>query len=179
MLAALIPIGPTEKGETALIRAAEAGHREIVEYLLPLSDDNGAWALLGATHQSRSGAVEQLLAVGVDPNGGGAECPPLFIAVQKGHADIVQQLLTAGADPNRRCSTLYTTLSTAVYGGHLAIVEQLIAANADLNAQGSHGRTALMTAVNIGVAGGGHHEDSLAIAERLVAAGADLDIRNR
>ena len=96
---ALIPIGQRENGETALIRAATAGHRDIVAYLLRFQTDNGAETLVWAAEAGRTDTVEQILAFGVDPNTTvykevyEASFTPLYEAASSGHTDIVKQLL--------------------------------------------------------------------------------------
>ena len=172
----LDPTRTAENGATALLRAAEAGHQDLVTDFLRFEPDNGVGALYWAAKQGWSGAVEQLLALGVDPNtttdDSGYEYTPLYKAAEGGHAAIVQQLLAAGADRNygfidEEGAIFASPLLAGV--NHPAVVEQLIRAGADVNFQmPGYGTTALMSAAR-----GGH----LASVEALLAANADVNIR--
>ena len=171
------PTRTAENGATALLRAAEAGHRDLVTDFLRFEPDNGVGALYWAAKQGWSGAVEQLLALGVDPNttttndDWGTECTPLYEAAEGGHAAIVQQLLAAGADRNYGCIDEGAIYVSPLQGGvsHPAVVEQLIRAGADVNFRvPGTGITALVRAAR-----GGH----LASVKALLAANADVNIR--
>ena len=178
----LDPTRTAENGATALLRAAEAGHRDLVTYFLRFEPDNGTGALYWAAKQGWSGAVEQLLALGVDPNttinfsgsSSGLKCTPLYEAAAGGHAAIVPQLLAAGADRNYGCinkegAIFVSPLLAGV--SHPAVVEQLIRAGADVNfQQPGYGTTALMRAAE-----GGH----LASVEALLVANADVNLREQ
>ena len=171
----LDPNRQAQNGETALLRAAEAGHRDIAAYLLRFQTDNGARSLAWAGAQGRSGAVEQLLALGVDPNTNAYSkswkrpCPQLYVAADAGHTSFVTQLLAAGADPNCWCGD---TPALWVALGRPAMFEQFIGAGADVNIQDEYGRTALMVSVY------GDENDRLPVMERLIAANADLNIQD-
>ena len=188
--AGLDPTRAAPNGETALLRAAAAGHRALAEYLLRFEGDHGAGALFWAGARGRSGVVEQLLAVGVDPNSHterrvgiiGSEfweyqreqiesCPYLVVAVEEGYTNFAQQLLTAGADPNRGCDgDNLSPLLWATVDGKAGIVAALISAGADLNYQGWLGHTPLIDAAFRGRS---------AIVDHLIAAGADLNLQDQ
>ena len=176
----LDPNRAAANGDTALLRAAEAGHRDLAASLLPLSGDHGTEALFWAGAQGWSDAVDQLLALGVDPNAQGlweedkwGRCPQLYVAVAEGYTRFAQQLLAGGADPNGQCedSGLLPgiVLIIAAREGKQASVAHLLSAGAAVNLQNEYGSTALMFA-----AGGGH----LAIVDQLIAAGADVNLQN-
>ncbi len=177
----LDPNRAAQNGETALIRAAEAGHRDLVEYLLRFQSDTGAGALFWAGAHGRSSAVEQLLALGVDPNSRidwkfdqsaeAQSCPQLDVAAWEDYTSFAQQLLAAGADPNRGCgSPPSPPLMTAISRDYAGVVEHLIGAGADVNYHGGYsGWTPLIEAA---------YRGHSAIVDHLIAAGADLNLQD-
>lgn len=59
---------------------------------------------------------------------------PIYLASEKGHADIVKKLLEAGAEPNiiyKKNGIGYTPLSIASQNGHAEIVKELLENGAD------------------------------------------------
>jgi ankyrin repeat protein len=96
---------------------------------------------------------------------------PLFIASDRGHADVVSQLLAAGADVDKaKTDSGMTPLHAACQEGHTTVVSLLIAAQADIHkATTSDGNTPLHSAC---------YNDHVEAALLLLLAGADLDRLN-
>ena len=122
-----------------------------------------------AAHDGRASCVQLLLQAKANPRiavRGGIS--PLYIAVQKNHAEITQQLLDAGADP---CQQLETPpLAVAVFHCNSAIVQQLTAAGAMVDAEGgNNGNTVAMLAA---------YSLDVDILSQLVLHGASLNICN-
>jgi ankyrin repeat protein len=147
------------QGATALLRAAGAGHLDLVAHLLErgaqadLASSSGATPLSAAVSARRDAVVASLLErkVAVDrrlPGGGTV----LMIAAALGYPEIVARLLARGADPNARDERGTTALHAAAlfaFAGRDTVrarrtLELLIEKGADLNAADAKGRTALL-----------------------------------
>ncbi len=133
-------------GKTALHAAAEAGHLEVVQWLV----------------------VE----AGLDPNqqdhfGETA----LHAAAYGGHLAMAAWLvMEAGVDPNQVGHQGASVLHAAVAEGHLEVVQWLvITASIDLDQVGSHGVPALGDSINEDYL---EHEDHLEVARYLLSHGA-------
>lgn len=100
-----------EDGKTALMRAAECGHIDIVK-----------------AHVANGANIDQ-----IDPNG-----TALMSAVSMNHIEMVRLLLALGADVNRVETFHITALHHAAAKGENAIVEMLLKAGANINAQTRH-----------------------------------------
>ena len=94
---------------TPLIRAAEAGHLDIVDVLLGAGAgvdgqcqcETGESALWAAVANGRVGVAARLLEAGADPNcSSDSGTTALHIAVYRGRQDLVDLLQGAGADPD-------------------------------------------------------------------------------
>jgi ankyrin repeat protein len=110
-------------------------------------------------------AVENFLALGVDPNDSeGDGTTPLMRAVQLQRPDLVMLLIDAGADVRKANYYGVTALYIAAREGDLAAVRTLLAAGADANATLPAGETVLMTAAKTGDA---------AIVRALLTGGAE------
>lgn len=96
-----------ECGRTALARAAEKGHTEIVKLLL----DHGAHANTAS---------------------GGIGCTALMLAAGKGHTEVVELLLNKGADVDAINNCGRTALMEASREGHTEVVELLRNKGADV-----------------------------------------------
>ena len=118
------PDGRDAEGQTALIAAAEAGHRETVAYLLRHKVDiEVAPPLRGLT--------------------------ALAAAIQSQDCQIVDDLLKAGADPNPPHRHYGTPLQLAAAQGSIQMMKLLVGQGADVNYPApAKGRTALQAAVD-------------------------------
>ena len=117
------------------------------------------------------GIVDLLLKAGADPNlqleDGGT---PLYVASEKGYADIVLLLIKAKANPNiQLLSSGSSALHFASDRGHSDVVRVLLDANANPNCQMREGSTALSMACFNGYS---------AIVDMLLRAHADPNIPN-
>jgi RNA polymerase sigma factor (sigma-70 family) len=95
---------------TPLIRAAEAGHLDIVEVLLAAGAavdgrcgcETGESALWAAVANGRAAVAARLIEAGADPNWcSDTGVTPLHVAAKRDRQDLVDLLLGAGADPER------------------------------------------------------------------------------
>lgn len=139
--------------ETALAVAASWCHREVFDYLLPLTDKEYhelAFESLpeeGVTAENRRFVIEFVEAAG------------------EGNLETVQRLLESGIDVNvREPERKFTALTAACASGHLAIVRRLIEAGADLNKIGADDCTPLMWA------------SDATVCFTLIDAGADTNL---
>jgi cytohesin len=102
---------------TALHRAAEGGHKDVVELL------------------TNKGA-------NINDNGSAYKLTPLHKAAEGGHRDVVLFLISKGANVNARDDSGETPLHSAS-GRHKSIVELLISEGANVNSTGRSGITPL------------------------------------
>ena len=113
------------RGLTALHRAANCGHVDVVELLI------SAGANIRATNRHSH--------------------EPLSIAVEGKQARVVECLLDNGADPNALGGHYSgTVLHRAVLHRSLPIVDALLSANADPNRRDANGKTPLHDAIGVG-----------------------------
>lgn len=163
-----VPVdGRNRHGETALMKAAAAGHRKMVKLLLDerradanLRDRFGYTALMVAAKHNeakiaydliRAGArVDSRYRIGAWPADDGTA---LMLAANAGHIDVVRLLLKKRANPNSRTSTGNTALMYASREGRLDVVELLLKVGADRTLVNNDGDDARALA-----AGHGHHE---------------------
>jgi hypothetical protein len=122
--------------------------------------------LLAAIDAGDLGAVEQLLASGVDVERAGVfDATPIHRAAQRGDAAVLATLVRAGARLDARNVGGLTPLHMAAARGHDDAVRILVANCAPIDARDSLRRTPLHLAAERG---------HLEIAERLAFAGTDL-----
>ena len=110
-----------ERGQTALMRAAEYQRTEVVTLLL----ENGADVNITTQKQYRTALME---------------------ASSSGNVAIIKQLVERGADINAKSHTNSTALHFASMWGHVEAVKLLIELGAKPDAQGELGRTPMVLA---------------------------------
>ena len=97
---------PRARPQTPLAVAADSGSPAELRRQLAIHPDlqgEGLGALVWASRSGRTGAIEDLIHAGVDPNqqdSGPNGWPPLIHAVHKGQLGSVRALLSAGAEPD-------------------------------------------------------------------------------
>ena len=99
---------------TALIKAAENKHLDVVRHLVEQGADMEKADIRGWT--------------------------PLIISTIKGHLDVVRYLLEQGANRDKATNDGYTSLHLAAHRGHLDIAKLLMVYGADLNARNAIGQ---------------------------------------
>ena len=135
--------------ETALHRAAAAGHAEVAQLLLAHSaavdpvSHTGRTPLHHAAERGHLGAAKVLLDGRAKP-GLMTEAgeTALHLAARQGHADLVALLLTRGADPNAMGEYAGSALHEAAAHGRIAVAEVLLAHGALANAHSKGAATA-------------------------------------
>lgn len=94
-------------------------------------DQAGNTALMKAAEAGREQAVERILGLGADPrslNGVGRDA--LLLAADKGHEEVARMLLSRGADPTLRDKEDWSALALSAYNGHAGVVSLLAASAA-------------------------------------------------
>ncbi len=159
------------RGGMALVDAARAGNRAMVELLLSRGADvnpkenAGQIPLHVAVQNGFQAVVEVLLANKADVNAqNGSGVTPLFLAAGRDNPRIVSLLLEHKADVNLADQSGATPLINAAHSGHPENVKLLLAAGANPNAANNDGRTALSYAAEWG---------SPEMVKMLLAAKAD------
>jgi len=178
-------------GDTALILAAQLGHKDVVAFLLDhgadpkLANPQGDTPLSVAAEQGHDQIVAMLLAKGVDPDEGQRSVPaytagavigikpeernsPLSKAAQGGYEQTVKVMLEKGADPDVRGFAGKTALFWAVERGYVNVAKLLLEHRADPNIRSTAGLSPLMEAAKSG---------RVELVRSLVAHHADLDAR--
>ena len=161
-----------QENYTPLMFAAEAGHKEIVQYLLDahanidlknmqdanaldLAVENGhkdivpmLGTLLNAVKIGNTDTVQRRLAGGSDVNAiDEFGKTPILWAAEKGTKDIIRLLVAAKADVNQKTNgDGCTALMLAAEAGHKDVILILLNANADINAVNNESKSALVLA---------------------------------
>ncbi len=163
-------------GYTALIRASQRGHVEVVKALLDAGakvnekNNEGYTALIWASKNGHVEVVEALLDAGEKVNEKTLICQTaLILASQHGHVEVVEALLDAGAKVDEINNYGYTALILASERGHVEVVKTLLDAGAKVNEKTLICQTALILASQHG-----HVE----VVEVLLDAGAKVDETN-
>jgi ankyrin repeat protein len=127
-------------GDLAALRAAVDDPPDFPNNVMPLSVGP---ILTYAIYWSPLRFIEELLAIGADPNGDDHDgFPPLIAALCKTHpqpgsrarddvVEVLTRLLDAGADPNQRGLNDWTALQFAVHETNVEAVRLLLARGAD------------------------------------------------
>jgi hypothetical protein len=141
------------KGQTALIKAATSGKKEVCEYLIEKGariyekDFKGESALLKAVEYGHKEITELLISKGADANDSNSEnVTVLMRAAGRGDKGICELLISKGADINARDNDGRTALMYAVWAGQREVCEFLISKGADVNKRDNNGKTALKIA---------------------------------
>ena len=115
----------TDKRETLLHLAAEAGHLDVVRLLL------AANAEVDAVTPSEEFLVEftGLVAIG--------GTTPLLVALRNRHVEVATELLEAGANPHVIDANGRSIFHTAIAQGFLAIAEKLLGLGVSVNELGA------------------------------------------
>ncbi len=160
-------------GVTALIRAANSGHFEIVKLLVGNGADikaktgDGESAFSEATRANHGEIANFLLEQGVDPNTPDHfKDPVLNRAAQNGNFELVKSMVEKGADVNKKGDLDETPIMNAAWKRDFRIVEYLVEHGADVNALDFMKETALMKACRKG---------HLNVVEKLLENGANLE----
>lgn len=142
---------------TALIWAAEKGHREAVQTLLNLGADVNAQggdygnALQAASDYGHKEVVQILLDRGADVNAqGGLMGNALQAASYNNHESVVQMLLDRKANVHVQGGLYTSALYAASRAGHEKLVRMLLDNNPDVNVQGGRFGNALQAASDHG-----------------------------
>jgi hypothetical protein len=127
-------------GDMTALRAALGDPADFPNNAMPLAVGP---ILTYAIYWSPLSFIEELLAIGADPNGHDNDgFPPLLAALCKTHpqpgskprsdvVDVMARLLYAGADPNQRGLNDWTALHFAVHETNVEAVRLLLARGAD------------------------------------------------
>jgi ankyrin repeat protein len=149
-LEATVSNGPYA-GRTAVILAAEAGHKDIVELLLSRDvqreavDNLGLTALMHAAFNGHTDVVDELLFNGATVDRV-AFCgyTAMLLAANRGHAEVVRRLLAAGASPLARTPAGRNAVLVAAFNGHLPTVKVLVhVTGIELDARDDEGYSAV------------------------------------
>lgn len=113
-------------------------------------------------------AVENFLALAVDPNEPEADgTTPLMRAAHGHHAEIAELLIAASADVDKANSYGVTALYIAARAGDPVVTRMLLAAGANANTALPGGETVLMTAAKAG---------NLDVVRALLTGGTDVSL---
>ena len=143
--------------ESALLKAANSGHDEAVQFLLKLGGDvdhcneEGSTALMLASKGGHEEVVQTLVSAGANVNIQDNEgFTALIIACEHNYYVIFSILLQAGANPNLQIIDGSNALMIASYYGYYNIVTVLIEQQTEFNNQRRDGVTCLMLASHNG-----------------------------
>ncbi len=164
--------------ETALHRAVESGHGDLLALLIDQGADVNApgvgreTPLHGAARRGQADMVKLLLAHGAQVDGGSPQTEtPLHIAAARGHEDVVRLLLAAGMASDARDGQSLTPLHYAADHGQIGVVKILVAHGDDVDAAATgtwaEGHTPLYEAARHG------HRD---VVDFLLSQGARIDV---
>ena len=139
-------------------------------------DEQGATALLLATHHNAIDVARVLIEEGADVNAmDRINDSPYLYAGAEGRIEILLMTLDHGADLTSVNRYGGTALIPAAHHGHIETVRVLLDTDIDINHINNLGWTALMEAIVLGDGG----DTYIKIVELLVEAGADVDIPDR
>ena len=122
---------PRRREDTAIIKAASNGHKDVVSALLAhgaevdAANTMGITGLFWASKHGHADIVSMLLANGASVDGKMPKETPLMVAAEKGNEDIVAILIKHGANPTVKGSYRNTALDYARYGGFTKIQKMI------------------------------------------------------
>ena len=167
---------PTHMGTTALIRAASAGHLDMVKLLMSRGADpkKANWygsALHCAAEAGQCESIGFLLNSGmnidlIDDFGR----TPLHCAMDAMHVPTIELLLDMGADPNARDHFGRNLIHDAAQAGNERLMRRLLRdERVNISATTTHGETALHCAAN---------GDHASIVRMLLGVRVEIDAKN-
>ncbi|XP_067652079.1 putative ankyrin repeat protein RF_0381 [Haliotis asinina] len=163
-------------GRTAVMLAAENGHKDVVEFLvdkgadLSLVDETADNVLHCACRGGDAGVVKYILSKNrVDINRRGLhELTPIMMARRCKHREVVELLLSTRADGSLRYYNHINMLLSACREGDMEVVKFVLSQNiVDVDSRGPRKKTPVMLAAQYG-----HKE----VVKVLVENGADLSL---
>ena len=173
-------------GQSALIRAAAAGKREPVAYLIRkganiyLRDDNNWTALFPAVEALHLDVARELIDAGLSPNLRDLWHRTAIYRFLEPHRDpdmrakvkaMIAYLVSVGAWPNVHDDHDLTPLHVAVQRGlDREIIAHLVKSGADMEAEDNAGNTPLSTAIKL---------HKFGLARSLIEMGANLHHKNK
>ena len=159
-------------GETALYRAVQYGHTDVIKSLLAggadpnIPNKQGRLPIDNAANFSNGVIAKLLLDFKADPN---TPNKPLMTAAAYGYAAAALALLEGGAKPDDHLDDYRTALHCAANSNKPDVMKALLDKGADINARTSLGATPLHWAVE---------NNSVLAIEFLLARGASTTIKN-
>ncbi|XP_046550760.1 ankyrin repeat domain-containing protein 17-like [Haliotis rubra] len=170
--------GRVQCRRTAVMLAAESGHKDVVELLVDtgadvsLVDETGDNILHCACRGGDVEVVKYILSqnmVDIDSLGHEKKTP-VMLAGQYGHKEVVEVLVKHGANLSLRDKVGDNILHLGCWKGHLDVVKYIVSLHrVDIDSRGFERKTPVMKAGE-----GGHKE----VVEFLVKHGADLTLRD-
>jgi ankyrin repeat protein len=177
------PLARDRDGNTALGRAAKAGHASTVALLIVKGSDleernlQGGTPLFVAAQANRTKIVQQLAEAGAMIEAPGRSgVTPLSAAAFNGNDRLVEWLIARGADPKLGDTTGKAPILYAAARGFAPIVRRLLDAGVDANAVYGNDLTVLMWAA--GHANDVPEEDGVKTVTLLIERGANLAARD-
>ncbi len=146
-------------GETPLHRAAQRGNLDMGRLLLawganPNAGTGAGWnptPLFYTCWDGHDEFARLLIANGANVNQQAGEDTPLYMAVERGHADLVAALLEGGAGVDFREAALgFTALHMAAVRGYRDIAELLVQHGATVTSKNLRGETPIQLAARYG-----------------------------
>ena len=164
-----------DTGETALHRAVEGGHLEIIHLLIKAGCKVDVVNKVGETvlHRAVEGGhleiVHLLIKAGCNVDAVNVYGMTALMIASIYKIEIVKLLISAGCNVNIVNKVDETALHIAVEGGHLEIIHLLIKAGCNVDAVNVYGMTALMIASIY----------KIEIVKLLISAGCNVNVVNK
>eukprot|EP00057_Strongylocentrotus_purpuratus_P028780 XP_011683254.1 PREDICTED: serine/threonine-protein phosphatase 6 regulatory ankyrin repeat subunit B-like [Strongylocentrotus purpuratus] len=188
--------GGDNGGRTALNRAVQEGHLQVIKYLISQgaelneSDNKDGTALHVAAGKGHLDVTKYLISQGAEVNTGENKAEvnksdskggtALHAAAGKGNLDVTKYLISQGADVKSGDNKGRTALCDAAVEGHLDVTKYLISQGvlgyqsiADLFMDHSNAKLDQNTDIHLAIQHG-----HISTIEKLVSEGADLNIQS-